>query len=118
MEDKVFIKNLVVPCKVGVREKERSRKQDVIVDVVIFHDLRKAGMTDDLGNTVSYSEVKRKILDLISSGEFSLLETVAERIASLLMEDFGTRRIRVRVRKKKYSKNPLMGVEITRSENG
>ncbi len=116
--EKLRPESAIVPCRIGIAEKERSRKQDVIVDVVIFHDLRKAGITDDLSNTVSYSEVKSKISDLVSGGEFNLLESLAERIASLLLKDFAIRRVQVRVRKKKYSKSPLIGVEIVRSQNG
>lgn len=118
LRDKIFIKNLVVPCKIGILEEERRRKQNVIVDVEIFHELREAGITDDVSKTVSYSEIRQKIFDIVSRGEFRLLESVAQNIASLLLKDSGTRKVKVQVRKKKYSKNPLIGIEITRLQHG
>ena len=118
MGDKIFIRNLVVPCRVGVPEEERGRRQDVIVDVYIFHDLREAGIADDLGKTVSYSEVRQKIFDFVSKGEFRLLESIAEGIASLLLEGSAVTKVKVRVSKKKYSKSPNIGIEITRVQHG
>lgn len=118
LSDKIFIKNLVVPCKIGLLEKERSKKQDVIVDVEIYHELSEAGITDDIGKTVSYSEIRKKIFDVASGCESRLLESVAQSIASLLLKDPETRKVTVRVRKKKYSKAPIIGIEITRLQHG
>ena len=118
LSDKIVIKNLVVPCKIGLLEEERKRKQDVIVDVEIFHELREAGITDDISKTVSYSEIREKIFDIVSRGESRLLESVAQSIASLLLKDSKTQKVKVRVRKKKYSKAPLIGIEITRLRHG
>ena len=118
MGDGIFIKNLVVRCRVGVHEKERGRRQDVIVDVYISHDLREAGIADDLGKTVSYSEVRQKIVEFVSGGEFRLLESIAEGIASLLLRSSEATKVKVRVRKKKYAKSPNIGIEITRVQHG
>ena len=117
-KDKIFIKNLVVPCKIGLLEEERSSEQDLIVDVEVFHDLREAGITDDINKTTSYSEIRQKIFNVVSSCESKLLENVAQRIASVLLEDPMTRKVNVRVRKKKYSTDPLIGIEITRLKHG
>lgn len=118
LKDKIFIKNLVIPCKIGVLEAERGKEQDVIVDVEIFHDLREAGITDDINKTVNYSEIRHKIFDAVSSSEFKLLENLAQEIASLLLEDTETQKVTVRLRKKKYSQAPLIGIEITRTQHG
>ena len=118
MKDKIFIKNLVIPCKIGVLEEERSKEQDIIVDLEIFRELREAGITDDIDKTVNYSLIRQKISDAVSTGESRLLETVAQKIASLLLEDTETRKVTVRIRKKKYSQDPLIGIEITRLQHG
>lgn len=118
MGDKVYIKNLVVPCRVGVSERERSRRQGVIVSVQIFRDLREAGIADDLSKTVSYSEARQEIFDFVSGGEFRLLESVSEGIASLMLGSPEVTKVKVRVGKKKYSKSPSIGVEITRMQHG
>lgn len=116
--DKIFIKNLTIPCKIGILEEERSRAQEIIVDAVIFHDLREAGITDDINKTVSYSEIRQKIFDTVSRGEYRLLETVAQKTAALLLQDTETWKVTVRVRKKKYNQDPIIGIEITRLQHG
>jgi FolB domain-containing protein len=117
-KDKIFIKSLTVPCKIGLLEEERNSEQDIVVDVEVFHDLREAGITDDISKTISYSEIRQKIFNVASGCESKLLETVAQRIASVLLEDSETRKVTVRVRKKKYSTDPLIGIEITRLKHG
>jgi len=118
MSDKIFIRNLVIPCKIGLYEKERRRKQDVIIDVEIFHNLREAGITDNIRKTVNYSELTRRITKLVSGSESRLLENIAQNIASLLLKESNATKVIVRVRKKRYSRNPLAGIEITRLRHG
>lgn len=118
LNDKIFIKNLTIPCKIGILEEERSKEQEIIVDAEIFHELREAGITDDINKTVDYSEIRQKIFDTVSTGESKLLETVAQKIATLLLEDTETWKVTVRVRKKKYNQDPQIGIEITRLQHG
>lgn len=118
MGDIIFIENLRLPCRIGVLDRERSMKQEIVVDVVIFRSLRRAGITDDISGTISYSELRRQVTEFVSDGEFRLLEGVAEGIASLVLRNRVVRKVRVRVRKKKYSKSPLIGIEITRFRHG
>ena len=118
MADKIFIKNLSVSCRVGIAESERRRRQSVIVDVCIFLDLRGAGISDDLKKTLSYSEIRKNVFDFASKGEFKLLESIAEGIASLLLQNDAATKVNVSVRKKKYATHPSIGIEITRTRHG
>ena len=118
MPDFVFIRNLVLPCQIGLFSKERRKKQDVIVDLEIHCNLKKAGVSDDIGATVNYSQLIQQISGMVSKRKFRLLESVAESIASLALQDFATKEVTVRVRKKKYNRAPLIGVEITRLQHG
>jgi dihydroneopterin aldolase len=116
--DKIFIKNLAVSCRVGITEKERGRRQAVIVDLYIFRDLKEAGISDDPDKTSSYSEIRENIFDFVSKGEFKLLESIAEGIASLLLGKTIVMKVKVRVRKKRYATSPSIGIEITRTRHG
>ena len=116
--DKIFIENLVVPCRVGITEKERGRRQAVIVDLYIFRDLREAGITDDPDKTSSYAEIRENVFDFVSRGELRLLESIAEGIASLLLENTVVMKVKIRVRKKKYAMSPSIGIEIMRTRHG
>ena len=116
--DKVFVKNLVVPCKVGVTQEERLKKQNVIVEIEVFCDLRSAGDIDDLSKSISYVEIQEKVIEAVNNGEFKLLESVAETVASLILKIPLASKVVVSVRKQKYSKEPSMGIEISRERHG
>ena len=116
--DKVFVKNLVMPCKVGVTQEERLKKQDVILDIEVFCDLNKAGNTDDLTKSISYSDVQEKITDFVTNGEFNLLESLAEGVASLFLKNSLVFRVVVTAKKEKYAEKPIMGIEISRDRDG
>jgi FolB domain-containing protein len=116
--DKVFVKNLVVPCKVGVTEEERLKKQNIIVDIEVFCDISNAGITDDLSKSISYSEIQEKTTNFVSNREFKLLESVAEGVASLILKNSLTSKVIVSVKKEKYANEPIMGIEISRNQYG
>ncbi len=116
--DKIFVKNLVLASKIGVTQKERSKNQNVILDIEVFCDLTQAGVTDDLSKSVSYSEIQEKVTELVEKGEFKLLESLAENVALLILESPIASRVSVAVKKEKYNKKPMMGIELTRDRHG
>jgi FolB domain-containing protein len=118
VEDSVFIRNLTMPCKVGVPNNERRRDQEIVVDLTVYCDLRKAGVSDDIRKTVSYSKLKESVVEFASKGDFRLLEAVAEGVASLVLRDRTVRRVTVAVRKRRFGRAPAVGVEITRRQHG
>lgn len=115
MKDRIFLNNLRLKCRIGASEKERGEPQEVLVDLSLFLDLRRAGIADNIGRTIDYRKVTRQVERLVSEREFKLLEALAERIASLVLKPAGVARVVVRVRKTKYSSDPSIGVEIERS---
>lgn len=118
MEDSVFIRNLALYCKVGVPDEERRRKQEVVVDLTVYRDLREAGTSDELRNTTSYSQLKRNVSEFVSKGDFRLLEAVAEGVAAVVLVDSAVKRVTVRIRKRRLGTTPVVGVEITRHQRG
>ena len=118
MADKVFIKNLVVPCRVGVTSKERSNKQNVVIDIEVFCDLINAGVEDDLSKSINYFEAQEKVTEFIMKSEFKLLESFAEGVASLILKNPLASKVVVSVKKEKYAKEPMMGIEISRDRHG
>lgn len=116
--DSIFIRNLRVRCRIGVPERERRRAQEVVIDLVAYRDLRRAGRDDDVRETLSYSELKQSVTELVQKGSHRLLESVAEDIASSILKNKGIDKVTVTVRKKKFSEAPAIGVEITRRRHG
>ena len=114
MNDRIFIDNLRCKSRVGVTDEERREPQEVLVDISLRVSLKRAGTSDNLGNTLDYREMMKRVLGFVSGNEFKLLERLAEGIASLALERPCVEGAVVKVRKAKYSNKPSIGIEIER----
>lgn len=85
--DRIRIKDLLLRCIVGINPGERKNKQDVILNITLFVDLSKAGTTDDIGDTVNYKTIKDRIVALVESSSFYLVERLAQAVADLCLDD-------------------------------
>jgi dihydroneopterin aldolase len=113
--DAITVSELRVPCILGATEAERARKQEVLVSFTLQADLRRAGGSDRLEDTVDYGELAARVTALLEASSFHLLEALAEEVASALLRDPRVRRAEVEVRKPRAV--PLAswaGVRITR----
>ncbi|MBN1441872.1 MAG: dihydroneopterin aldolase [Planctomycetes bacterium] len=97
--DRIHIRDLRVRCIIGVNDDERREKQDVAVHITLFADLRRAGETDDIEQTVNYRTIKKDVLAMVEASRFYLLERLAERVAEICLGDERVRRARVLVEK-------------------
>ena len=97
--DKIIIKEAKFDCNVGVTDKERGRKQRIIVDVELFADLRKASHTDNIKNTINYSEVYKSIRNVAEKKDYRLIETLAENVAKEILNNSPAKKVVVRVEK-------------------
>ena len=84
--DTICLHNLRVKCRIGVEEKERRRRQTIIVNVTLRCNLRRPGSSDDLMDTVDYGSLYRSILHETLQNRKSLLEGFAERLAVLCLD--------------------------------
>ncbi len=98
-QDHVTIIGLRAYGRHGVFEHERRVGQEFVVDVELFCDLRPAADSDDLSLTVDYGELTQRVHDAVASDPVDLIETVAQRIASLCLSEQPVRRVRVTVHK-------------------
>jgi len=85
--DKIYIRDLALRCIIGLYPEERKNKQDVIINVVLETDLRAAGKSDSLNDTVDYKAIKLAILDFVENSSFNLIESLAEGIAAICLKD-------------------------------
>ena len=100
MSDRVFLEGMRFYAYHGANPEERTGGQRFIVDVEIGADLRDAGETDDLAKTVNYSQVFKRVRAIVEGEPRSLIESVAEEIAAVILRDFpGARDVRVTMRK-------------------
>lgn len=85
--DRIFIRDLLVRCIIGVEEHERREKQDVVAWITLHIDLRKAGRTDELADSIDYSALKKQILRVAGDSQYRLIEALAQRIADECLTD-------------------------------
>ena len=99
-EDRILLEGMVFHGRHGTLPAERELGQPFVVDVELSLDLRPAGLSDDLAQTVDYGEVHRLAREIVEGTPVNLTETVAERIAAAILDEHpAIRAVRVRVAK-------------------
>jgi dihydroneopterin aldolase len=110
----VFIRDLMLSCKIGVHRHEQARTQRVRINLdLAVRDNRD--LHDDLANVVCYERITNAVRAVVSGRHIKLLETLAEKIAGICLEDARVRSVRVRVEKLDiFPDATSVGVEIER----
>jgi FolB domain-containing protein len=113
--DRMLISDLLVRCILGIGDEERKNKQDVLINLSLSVDLRPAGASDRLEDSVDYAALKKRIVAMTEGSQFFLVEALAERIAAICLEHPAVTEAEVRVEKPtalRFARS--VGVEITR----
>jgi len=97
--DKIFIHALKTEVIVGIFDWERQVKQTVLIDIEFSADIRKAALSDSIDDTLNYKKVAKRVLAFIEGSSFHLVESLAEHIAMLILEDFGVAWVRIALSK-------------------
>ena len=114
--DRIFLRGLTTECIIGFIDWERRVKQTVVVDLEIPVDCQQAARTDEVADTVDYKKVAKRILAFIEASEYKLVETLAQRLALTLLEEFGLEWVRLSINKPGAIRNSRdVGVSIERS---
>ena len=114
--DRIFLRGLTAECVIGFIDWERRVKQTVVVDLELPVDCRHAAVTDDVRDTVDYKKVSKRVLAFIEASEFKLVETLAQRLAMLILEEFAIEWIRLSINKPGAIRNSRdVGVSIERT---
>jgi FolB domain-containing protein len=116
--DKVIIKNLLARGIIGVNDWERKRAQNILINLTLFTDTRRAAETDDINDCVNYSTMSKKIFAHAESANRETVEALANDLAKICLEDQNVQKVIVRVEKPgavRFSES--VGVEIERSRD-
>ncbi len=97
--DKVFIRDLRIKTVIGIYDWERSIKQDVVFDLEMATDVRKAAATDKIDDALDYKAVAKRIVEYVEDASFELVETLAERVAAIVLDEFAVPWLRLTVNK-------------------
>ena len=97
--DIIFLHELKIETVIGVYDWERQTKQFVVLDLDMAADIASAAKTDSIEDTLNYKAVAKRIISFVSESEFQLVETLAERIADIVLREFKVSWLRLRVNK-------------------
>lgn len=97
--DCIRIHDLLVRCILGINDRERHERQDVVISLAIYTSLRKSGKSDRIEDTVDYRALKKRVLAMAESSQYFLVEALADAIAELCLGEQGVQQIDVRVEK-------------------
>ena len=115
--DTIFLEDVRFFAHHGVTKAQQTVGAWFSVDVALALDLMPASLSDDLGATVDYGEVARRIVEIGTKERVNLLERLAGLLADALLREFPAREVRLRVRKltpPMEGLHGIPGVEITR----
>jgi FolB domain-containing protein len=116
--DRILIKDLMLRCILGLSGEERREKQDVLINLVLWTDLTRAAASDSIEDTVDYAALKKRIITLVEGSQFHLAEALADRIASLCLEQPAVQQVQVTLEKPTALRFAhSVGVEITRTRS-
>ncbi|MEW8038855.1 MAG: dihydroneopterin aldolase [Candidatus Thiodiazotropha endolucinida] len=97
--DIVFIRDLRVDTVIGIYDWERKIRQTVIFDLEMGTDIAKAAATDDIEDTLDYKAVSKRLVSFVRESEFQLVETLAERCAGIVLQEFRVPWVRLTLNK-------------------
>ena len=113
--DKIHIFDLLLRCIIGVNPDERESRQDVVINIDMEADLRKACGSDDLKDSVDYKAIKYRIIEVVEASDFFTLEALTQAIADVCLADPRVATARVQVEKPgalRFARS--VGIEIFR----
>ena len=97
--DIIFIRELKVDTVVGIYDWERRIRQNVVLDLDLGTDIARAARSDRIEDTLDYKAVAKRVAQFVGAAEYQLVETLAEKVAELVMQEFKVRWIKVTLHK-------------------
>jgi len=117
MGDVVFIRGLEVDAVIGAYDWERQLRQRLVLNLELAADVRKAAASDAVADAVDYAAVAERVTEFVQVSDAQLVETLAERVAELVMAEFGVPWLRLELHKPRPLSGRLVaGVTIERGE--
>lgn len=115
--DKVIIKDLLARGIIGINNWEREKPQDILINIILFGDLSRAGETDDITDCINYRTISKQAQAHAETAQRFTVEALAADIARLCLEQERVERVRVRVEKPGAVRFAgSVGVEIERDK--
>ena len=114
--DKVFIEALEIEALIGIYDWERRIRQPLLFDIEMAFDNRIPAASDAIADTLNYKAVSKRVVEVVSQSDFGLVETLAERVAAVILDEFAVRQVKLRLSKPGAVRGArAVGVMIERS---
>jgi dihydroneopterin aldolase len=98
--DVVYLTDLKIDTIIGIFEWERRIRQTVSIDLEMSTDVARAAATDDIADALDYKAVAKAVIEFVQNSDFKLVETLAERVADLVLRQFRVSSVRLRINKR------------------
>ena len=116
--DKVFIEGLDIDALIGIYYWERRIRQTLRFDLEMGFDNRIPAASDDIADTLNYKAVSKRLIEFVQQSEFGLVETLAERCAAIVLDEFQVQWLRLKLSKPGAVRGAqAVGVIIERSRS-
>jgi dihydroneopterin aldolase len=118
-DDTIFLRGLECHCIIGFIDWERRVQQKVVLDLEFPTDCKRAAASDEVGDTVDYKRVAKRVLAWVGESQFQLIETLAHRLALLLLEEFALEWVRISLNKPgaiRHSRDIGVSIERRRAD--
>jgi 7,8-dihydroneopterin aldolase/epimerase/oxygenase len=117
--DRIFVHGLTTECVIGFVDWERRVKQKVVLDIELAADCARAAVRDEVADTLDYRKVVKRVLACVEASECHLVETLAERVARVILDEFQVAWVRIALSKPgafRESRDVGVAIERTRGE--
>lgn len=119
MTDHVFIEGLQIDTLIGIYDWERRIRQALVFDIEMAFDNRVPAATDDISLTLNYKDVSKRLIEYVGQSSFGLVETLAERCAQIILDEFAVSKVRLKLSKPGAVRGArAVGVMIERTRSG
>ena len=117
--DIIYLRDLRIDTVIGIYAWERRIKQTIILDIEMATDIHKAAQSDSIDDTLNYKAVAKRLIDFVGNSDFQLIETLSERVAEIVLNEFQVPWLRLQVNKQGAVRGARdVGVIIERGVRG
>ena len=117
--DKIVLTDLRMDAVIGIWDWEKRNPQTISIDLEMQTDTKKASQLDSIEDALDYKAVSKRVKQFIQASQFNLIETLAENVAKIILEEFDVQWLKLRISKPfaiRDSRN--VGVSIERTKDG
>lgn len=117
--DKIIIRDLLLRGIIGINPDERVNQQDILINMVVYADIRAAAASDDIADAVNYKSITKRIIRHVEESSDFLVEKLVTDIARIVITEFGVERVQVRLEKPgalRFAESVGIEIERTRAD--